>query len=232
MVADISACSPACAVGPARAQLGPPGSFANSGHDAAHAHMVQTDPAGRFVIANDLGLDRTLIWAFDSTAGKLLNPRSVPSSAGAGPRHFAFHPNRRWFYSLNEESSTIAVMSYDETTGALVPVQEVSTLPAGFTGTSHLRGQRVRYGNRLRRQPLHNLSRSAASGHWPAATAPRSGPRIPSTFLQRAGGSSVVGNHRATTSRSSESRVVAPGHVHCPLVPVGARRSSSFARLT
>src|SRR5687768_9600865 len=136
VVADVSACSPACAVGPVRAELGPPGSFANSGHDAPHAHMIQTDPAGRFVIANDLGLDRTLIWQFDSSAGKLLNPRSVPSSRGAGPRHFAFHPNRRWFYSLNEESSTIAVMTYDEATGALAQVQEVSTLPASFGGTS------------------------------------------------------------------------------------------------
>ena len=131
-----SACSPRCATGPLHAAKGPSGSFAISGHDAPHAHMVQTDPSGNFAIANDVGIDRTVIWRFDRANGKLLDPKTVPSSPGAGPRHFVFHPNGRWFYSLNEESSTIATMSYDSGVGELTPVDEISTLPAGFAGTS------------------------------------------------------------------------------------------------
>lgn len=135
--ADASACgAAACTLGPDHAQLAPPGSFAISGHDAPHAHMVQSDPAGRFVIANDLGLDRTIVWTFDSANGLLLNPRTTPSSAGAGPRHFAFDPSGRWFYSLNEESSTLCVMAYDASTGNLSVEQELSALPAGYAGTS------------------------------------------------------------------------------------------------
>jgi 6-phosphogluconolactonase (cycloisomerase 2 family) len=134
---DIHACKPAdCAVGPERAEKAPPGSFAVSGHDAPHAHMVQSDPSGRFVIANDLGLDRTIVWSFDATRGLLSRPRTTPSSAGAGPRHFAFHPGGRWLYSLNEESSTLCVMSYDPAIGSLSVEQEVSTLPQRFAGTS------------------------------------------------------------------------------------------------
>jgi 6-phosphogluconolactonase len=134
---DISACSPnVCPVGPALAQQGPPGSFAISGHDAPHAHMIQTDPAGRFVLVNDLGLDLTIVWQFQRSTGQLLNPVTVSSSPGAGPRHFAFHPNGSWFYSLNEEASTIAFMIYSASTGTLRPVQEIPTLPAGFVGTS------------------------------------------------------------------------------------------------
>jgi 6-phosphogluconolactonase len=134
--ADNSACSPPCAVGPTHAQKAPPGSFAISGHDAPHAHMIQTDPAGNFVLVNDLGLDLTQVWRFDRVNGKLLDPKNVPSSPGAGPRHFAFHPNGRFFYSLNEEASTIAFMRYDASSGTLTPVQELSTLPPEFVGTN------------------------------------------------------------------------------------------------
>ena len=42
---------PRASVGPTRATHAPPGSFAISGHDRTHAHMIRTDPAGRFVIA-------------------------------------------------------------------------------------------------------------------------------------------------------------------------------------
>src|SRR5262245_52094238 len=42
-------------VGPTRAKNSPPGSFAISGHDRTHAHMIQADPAGKFVLHVDLG---------------------------------------------------------------------------------------------------------------------------------------------------------------------------------
>lgn len=131
-----SACSPQCATGPLHPAKAPPGSFAISGHDAPHAHMFQTDPSGNYAIANDVGIDRTVIWRFDRVNGRLLDPKTVSSSPGAGPRHFVFHPNGRWFYSLNEESSTIASMTWDAAKGELAAVDEISTLPAGFTGTS------------------------------------------------------------------------------------------------
>ena len=45
-------------IGPTKATNAPPGSFAISGHDRTHAHMIQADPSGRFVLHVDLGLDR------------------------------------------------------------------------------------------------------------------------------------------------------------------------------
>ncbi len=41
-------------VGPTHAASAPPGSFAISGHDRPHAHMIQADPEGQFVLATDL----------------------------------------------------------------------------------------------------------------------------------------------------------------------------------
>jgi 6-phosphogluconolactonase len=134
---DANACVPGpCAIGPVNAAKAPSGSFAISGHEATHAHMIQSDPADNYVIANDLGLDRTIVWKLDKALGKLTDPKTVASSAGAGPRHFVFHPNGRWFYSINEEASTLAFMTYDASTGTLTPATEISTLPPEFVGTN------------------------------------------------------------------------------------------------
>jgi 6-phosphogluconolactonase len=116
----------------------PPGSFAISGHDQPHAHMIQADASGRFVFSADLGLDRIYVWKFDAASGTLAphDPPFVSLPAGDGPRHFVFHPNGRWFYSLQEEGSTIAVFAYDRAAGTLTPKQTVSALPKGFTGTN------------------------------------------------------------------------------------------------
>jgi 6-phosphogluconolactonase len=129
-------------VGPRRATSAPPGSFALSGHDAPHAHMIETDRAGRFVLAPDLGLDRIFVWAFDAARGTL-TPAETPSVAlppGDGPRHFAFHPNARWLYSIQEEGSTIVRFDYDATRGGLTARQTISTLPAGYAGSNFCSG--------------------------------------------------------------------------------------------
>jgi 6-phosphogluconolactonase len=125
-------------VGPRRATHAPPGSFAISGHDRTHAHMVQADRSGRFVLHVDLGLDRIFVWRFDERTGALTpnDPPGVSLPAGDGPRHFAFHPNGRWCYSLQEEGSTIVLFDYDGARGALASRQTVSSLPPGFAGSS------------------------------------------------------------------------------------------------
>ena len=121
-----------------RATDAPPGSFAISGHDRPHAHMIRADASGRFVLSTDLGMDRIFVWKFDQDKGTLSpnNPASVSLPHGDGPRHFAFHPNGRWLYSLQEEASTIALFDYDVGTGVLKPRQTVSSLPKGFGGTN------------------------------------------------------------------------------------------------
>ena len=125
-------------LGPGRASSAPPGSFAWSGHDRPHSHMIQPDPSSRFVLAADLGLDRILIWRFDAVAGKLVpnDPPSVAFPPGDGPRHFVFHPNGRLLYSLQEEGSTVVTFDYDATNGHLTAKQTISSLPPGFAGTN------------------------------------------------------------------------------------------------
>ncbi len=125
-------------VGPTKAAHAPPGSFAISGHDRTHAHMIQADPSGRFVLHVDLGLDLIYIWKFDAENGAL-QPADVPSVAlppGDGPRHFQYHPNGKWLYSIQEEGSTVVLFDFDLITGGLKSRQTISTLPVGFTGSN------------------------------------------------------------------------------------------------
>jgi len=125
-------------VGPTQPANGPRGNFSNSGHDLTHAHMIEADPTGRFVISTDLGLDQILVWKFDERAG-VLSPNDPPAISlppGDGPRHFAFHPNGHWLYSLQEEASTVVLFDYDSEKGRLAPRQTISSLPPGFAGTN------------------------------------------------------------------------------------------------
>ena len=145
-------------LGPTKATNAPPGSFAFSGHDRTHSHMIQADPTGRFVLHVDLGLDQIFVWKFDENKGVLTpnDPFSVSLPAGDGPRHFHFHPNGRWFYSIQEEGSTIVLFDYDTVTGQLASRQTISTLPPGFAGSNFCSeilvssdGKFVYAGNRL-----------------------------------------------------------------------------------
>lgn len=145
-------------LGPAKAPHAPPGSFAFSGHDRTHAHMIATDPSGRFVLHVDLGLDQIFVWKFDEQKG-LLSPNDPPAVSlppGDGPRHFHFHPNGRWFYSIQEEGSTLVLFDYDAAKGRLTARQTISTLPPGFAGSNFCSeilvsadGRFVYAGNRL-----------------------------------------------------------------------------------
>ena len=104
--------------------------------EAPHPHMVLPDSTGKYVLVNDLGLDATIVYSFDSTAGRLTEANRIAAPAGSGPRHLAWHPNGRVVYSINELSNAINVYQWDGN-GNLTAVQEnVSTLPAGFKGNS------------------------------------------------------------------------------------------------
>jgi len=106
-----------------------------------HAHFITTDPANRFALACDLGLDKVLVYRLaepgTSPAAPLLAPNDPPSvsvTPGSGPRHLAFHPNGRFVYLLDEIASTFTVFAYDAQRGSLRELQTISTLPSEFKG--------------------------------------------------------------------------------------------------
>jgi len=103
---------------------------------SSHPHHNPFDPAGRFFIVADKGLDRVFVLRLDATNGKLIwsDTPWVTAAAGAGPRHAAFHPTLPFAYVLNELDSTLVTYAYDSNKGSLAQRQRVTTLPEGFSG--------------------------------------------------------------------------------------------------
>jgi len=103
-----------------------------------HAHAVVLDEANRYLFVPDLGIDKVMVYKFDSISGKL-EPNDEPFVSlrpGAGPRHMTFHPSGRYAYLINELDSTMVAFAYDERHGTLKEIQTATTLPEGFADTN------------------------------------------------------------------------------------------------
>lgn len=103
-----------------------------------HAHSINIDPNNQFALAADLGLDKILVYKFDSRSGTLKpnDPAFGAAPAGGGPRHLAFHPNGNSLFVNNEMLSSVTSYSYAQKTGTLKQNQTISTLPADWKGNN------------------------------------------------------------------------------------------------
>ncbi|MFJ5534975.1 lactonase family protein [Streptomyces sp. NPDC093261] len=106
--------------------------------EGPHAHQVQPDPSGRWVVSVDLGTDSVRVCALQD--GILRLYRETPLPAGSGPRHLAFHPDGDRAYVLNELTPTITVCRWDAAAGLLEPVTETPVLPDPPTGDAYPSG--------------------------------------------------------------------------------------------
>ncbi len=100
-----------------------------------HIHSAEISADNRFVYVSDLGTDKIYTYSIDHREGKItaIEKGETPVSAGAGPRHFTFHPGLNVAYSAEELSSTVGVFSVNPQTGELTLLQDtVKTLPADF----------------------------------------------------------------------------------------------------
>ena len=104
--------------------------------EAPHPHMVLSDPTGKYVLVNDLGLDLTIVYSFDAGAGKMTEVNRYAAAPGSGPRHLAWHPKGNVLYSINELSNTINMYFWDGSGNLGLVQQNVSTLPAGLKVTA------------------------------------------------------------------------------------------------
>lgn len=103
---------------------------------APHAHQVAFVPDSDIVLVVDLGVDRVIAYRLDAAEGRLLEVPGAGfrASAGAGPRHLAFHPDGARVYLINELNSTLTVLQCDRGTGAMEEIATLSTLPGEFQG--------------------------------------------------------------------------------------------------
>jgi len=104
----------------------------------AHTHCTTVSPDNRFLLVNDLGLDRIMVFRFDPRTAQLTpnDPPFYSAIPGSGPRNLTFHPNGKWAYSVQEMGSTVDCMNWNAAKGILTRFQNISTLPQGYKKVS------------------------------------------------------------------------------------------------
>ena len=104
--------------------------------EKAHTHYVSLTPDQKYLCATDLGTDELIVSSFEN--GNLVKSEelSLHLNPGSGPRHIAFHPNRKYAYILTELSSEVITLEYSEATSKFKILQYIAALPKDFTDES------------------------------------------------------------------------------------------------
>jgi 6-phosphogluconolactonase len=132
LAANYSGGSCICIPIKADGKLGEASSFQQHVGKRKNGHSIHVDKANKFALCCDLGLDKVIIYAFDAARGTLTPHGAFDTPKGAGPRHFAWHPDGKTAYINGESDLTIIACNYDADKGALTQTQVLSTLPANI----------------------------------------------------------------------------------------------------
>jgi 6-phosphogluconolactonase len=101
-----------------------------------HAHSIDVTPDERFAVSSDLGMDKLLVYKYDSKTGVLTPNTASPSinirPPTGGPRHFTFAPDGKFGYSISEMSGVITGVKVDPNSGTLSEIQSVTMKPKFF----------------------------------------------------------------------------------------------------
>jgi 6-phosphogluconolactonase len=99
----------------------------------AHAHGAVIAPGNNFVLINDLGSDRIMVYKLNPATAEMApnDPPFYNAPPGSGPRHTAFHPNGKWAYCVSELDSTLNSLEWNAARGVLTKLDVISTLPPG-----------------------------------------------------------------------------------------------------
>jgi len=110
-----------------------------------HAHSINVSADDRFAFVADLGIDKVMIYKLDVEKGTIVanDPPFAEIKPGAGPRHFAFAPNGKYAYVINELDCSVTAFAYEPKSGALTEIQTIPTLPDAFDGSSSCAEVRV-----------------------------------------------------------------------------------------
>ena len=73
---------------------------------------------------------------YDAESGTLTETGRFLARTWDEPRHAAVHPNNRWVYMCEEKGNKVLYFSFDESTGKIEALQELSTVPETVTSYS------------------------------------------------------------------------------------------------
>lgn len=103
--------------------------------EGPHVHMVRFSPDHKFVLSNDLGVDKVYSYEYNpnSTSETLKVCDSVSVKPGSGPRHLTFSNDGKFVYLVQELDGSLTTFKYSK--GKLKKIAENTILPDGFKGT-------------------------------------------------------------------------------------------------
>lgn len=102
--------------------------------ESAHVHMVCFSPDRKFVLVNDLGMDKILIYKYDKNSSKdiLVLKETIETKQGSGPRHLVFSNDGKFVYVLQELDGSLVTYKYKN--GTLKMLQETTVVAKDFKG--------------------------------------------------------------------------------------------------
>lgn len=99
-------------------------------------HAAVISPDNNYLFAPNLGTDNIGVYRFNAKATsnplQATEPEFVSLSKKSGPRHFVFHPSKKFAYVIQELDGGITAFDYKN--GKLNKIQTVSMLPEDFEG--------------------------------------------------------------------------------------------------
>ena len=102
-----------------------------------HVHASVLSGDNKYLYVPDLGTDKIYIYNVDVTKPNPLTPLDpayVQLKQGGGPRHFTFHPNQKFAYSIQELTGTVTFFEYDN--GKLKTMQSVDLVSQASKGAA------------------------------------------------------------------------------------------------
>lgn len=98
-----------------------------------HVHESVFTPDQKFLLTPDLGKDRVMVYNFDKNADRPLSLyKEIANEPGSGPRHIAFHPEKKFAYLIHELDPVVTV--YEFSNGDFSPIQKLPTWAESFSG--------------------------------------------------------------------------------------------------
>lgn len=91
--------------------------------DEAHLHSANFSPDDSYLFAQDLGTDNIRKFTISKNTNNkvsLKNEELIACTPGSGPRHFTFHPNKKYAYGVCELSGKINAYRYKNETLELI----------------------------------------------------------------------------------------------------------------
>ena len=76
--------------------------------------MTYFSPDKKFVLVNDLGMDKILVYKYDKNAPKdiLTLKETIDTKKGSGPRHLIFSNDGKFVYVLHELDGSLTTYKY------------------------------------------------------------------------------------------------------------------------